>query len=174
MHLIGVPYKICWRNNDKTWLQNTWHCLRRLANYTRIHSALQDLSRQSKKLITRRESYTDRQDDFVAWRQVSKTAAEVDAEACNACQVYGNAEFKALVDELWPSLHRRFEAQPLTFLSSHKAVSKEVEVHKQRIVQWLENRREEFDLQRQSYQKLLTEAGIQAELRVPFDREKPA
>ena len=138
------------------------------------YDALQDLSRQSKKLITRRESYTDRQDDFVAWRQVSKTAAEVDAEACNACQVYGNAEFKALVDELWPSLHRRFEAQPLTFLSSHKAVSKEVEVHKQRIVQWLENRREEFDLQRQSYQKLLTEAGIQAELRVPFDREKPA
>ena len=41
-------------------------------------------------------------------------------------------------------------------------------------MQWLENRREEFDLQRQSYQKLLTEAGIQAELRVPFDREKPA
>ncbi len=138
------------------------------------YDALQDLSRQSKKLITRRESYTDRQDDFVAWRQVSKTAAEVDAEAYNACQVYGNAEFKALVDELWPSLHRRFEAQPLAFLSSHKAVSKEVEVHKQRIVQWLENRREEFDLQRQSYQKLLTEAGIQAELRVPFDREKPA
>src|SRR6266496_2217290 len=40
-------------------------------------------------------------------------------------------------------------------------------------MQWLESRREEFDFQLQSYQQLLTDAGIQAELRVPFDGEKP-
>lgn len=138
------------------------------------YDALQDLTRQSKKLTTRRESYKDRQEDFEAWRLVSRAAAEVDTEAHSAYQVYGNAEFKTSVDQLWDSLHERFESHPLTFLSSHKTVGKEVEAQGRRIAQWLENRREEFDVQRQSYQKLLTDAGIQAELRVPFDREKPA
>jgi len=138
------------------------------------YDALRDLTRQSKKLTTRRESYRDRQEDFEAWRQVSKTVAEVDAAAHNAYHIYGHTEFKTLVDQLWVSLHGRFEAHPLTFLSSHKAVGKEVEAQGRRIAQWLENRREEFDAQRQSYQKLLTDVGIQAELRVPFDREKPA
>ena len=138
------------------------------------YDALRDLTRQSKKLTTRRESYRDRQEDFEAWRQVSKTVAEVDAAAYNAYHIYGHTEFKTLVDQLWVSLHGRFEAHPLTFLGSHKVVSNEVEAQRQRILQWLDNRREEFDLQRQSYQKLLTDAGMQAELRVPFDREKPA
>src|SRR6266700_6630596 len=40
-------------------------------------------------------------------------------------------------------------------------------------MQWLESRREEFDFQLQSYQQLLAETGIRAELRVPFDKEKP-
>src|SRR6266700_28542 len=40
-------------------------------------------------------------------------------------------------------------------------------------MQWLESRREEFDFQLQSYQQLLADAGIRAELRVPFDKEKP-
>jgi len=53
-------------------------------------------------------------------------------------------------------------------------VSREVEAQKRRIIQWQENRREEFDAQRQFYQQMLAHAGIQAELRVPFDREKPA
>lgn len=138
------------------------------------YEALHDLTRQSKKLTTRRESYQDRQEDFEAWRRISKAAADVSAEANNANQVYGNAEFKTAVDELWVSLHERFEAQPLTFLGSHKAVNKEVEAQKQRIIQWLESRRKEFDSQLQAYQQLLTEAQIQAELRVPFDRERPA
>ncbi len=89
-------------------------------------------------------------------------------------QIYDNAEFKTSADQLWITLHRRFEAHPLTFLSGHKAVSKEVEAQRQRIIQWRENRREEFDSQRQSYQQLLADAGIQAELRVPFDRDRPA
>ncbi len=137
------------------------------------YDALHGLTKQSKKLITRRESYKDRQEDFEGWRRVSKTAADVDAEAYNAYHVYDNVEFKTAIEQLWASLHTRFEAHPLTFLSSHKAVGKEIEAQKQRILQWLENRREEFDLQRQSYQQLLANAGIQAELRVPFDREKP-
>src|SRR5437588_6391713 len=137
------------------------------------YEALHDLTRQSKKLTTRRESYQDRQEDFEAWRQVSKAAAHINSEAYNAYKVYANTEFKTAVDQLWVSLRGRFEAQPLTFLSTHKAVSRELEAQRQRIIQWLERRREEFDFQRQAYQQMLTSAGIQAELRVPFDRERP-
>jgi hypothetical protein len=139
-----------------------------------IYEALHDLTRQSKKLTTRRESYQDRQEDFEAWRRTSKAAADITTEADNAYQVYDNTEFKIVVEQLWVTLRERFEAQPLTFLGSHKAVAKEIEAQKLRIVQWLESRREEFDHQRQIYQQLLANAGIQAELRVPFDREKPA
>jgi hypothetical protein len=124
-------------------------------------------------LTTRRESYQDRQEDFEVWRRISKAAAEVNAEAYNAYQVYANGEFKTAVDQLWVVLRGRFEAQPLTFLGSHKTVSNEIEVQRQRIMQWLESRREEFDFQLQSYQQLLADAGIRAELRVPFDKEKP-
>ncbi len=137
------------------------------------YDALHDLTRQSKKLTTRRESYKDRQEDFEAWRQVSRTIAEVDVNAHNANHIYGYAEFKTLADQLWILLRGRFEAHPLTFLGGHKVVSKEVEALKERIIQWLENRREEFDSQRHSYQQLLADAGIQAELRVPYDRERP-
>ena len=138
------------------------------------YEALHALTKQSKKLTTRRESYQDRQEDFEAWRRVSKAAADIDAEAYDAYKVYDHAAFKTAVDCLWVSLHERFEAQLLTFLSSHQAVSEDIEAQRRRMVQWLESRREEFDAQRQSYQQLLAGAGIQAELRVPFDRERPA
>lgn len=130
-------------------------------------------TRQSKKLTTRRESYQDRQEDFEAWRQVSKAAANLTIEAYNAHKIYDNVEFKLAVDQLWISLRGRFEAQPLTFLSSHKSVSKDIEEQRQRITRWMEGRREEFDTLRQSYQQLLADSGIHVELRVPFDREKP-
>ncbi|MFL5590734.1 MAG: hypothetical protein ACJ8DI_24215 [Ktedonobacteraceae bacterium] len=137
------------------------------------YAALHDLTSQSKKLTTRRESYQDRQEDFEVWRRISKAAADVNAEAYNAYQVYANGEFKTAVDQLWALLRGRFEAQPLTFLGSHKTVSNEIEVQRQRIMQWLESRREEFDFKLQSYQQLLADSGIRAELRVPFDKEKP-
>lgn len=137
------------------------------------YDALHDLTRQSKKLTTRRESYQDRQEDFEAWRQVSKAAASLTMEGYNAHKIYGNVEFKLAVDELWGAVRGRFESQPLTFLSSHRSVSRAIEVQRQGITQWMESRREEFDSLRQSYQQLLADSGIQVELRVPFDREKP-
>ncbi|HYU72285.1 MAG TPA: hypothetical protein VEL31_06365, partial [Ktedonobacteraceae bacterium] len=94
------------------------------------YEALHDLTSQSKKLTTRRESYQDRQEDFEVWRRISKAAADVNAEAYNAYQVYANGEFKTAVDQLWVLLHGRFEAQPLTFLGSHKTVSNEIEVQR--------------------------------------------
>ena len=139
-----------------------------------MYEALHDLTKQSKKLTRRGESCQDRQEDFEVWRRVTRAAADLDAEANSAYKVYANIEFRAAVDQLWALLRGHFETQPLTFLGSHQAVSREVEAQKRRIIQWQENRREEFDAQRQFYQQMLAHAGIQAELRVPFDREKPA
>ena len=58
-------------------------------------------------------------------------------------------------------------------LSAHKTISKEIESQKQRITRWLDGRREDFDLQCQIYQQLLASAHIEANLRVPFDSERP-
>jgi hypothetical protein len=138
------------------------------------YEALRELTRHSKKLIRRGESYQDRQEDFDVWRQVASAATALNTEAYNAYKVYENEEFKTSVDQIWVSIRGRFEAQPLTFLSSHQTVSKEIETLRQRIFRWLENRREEFDAQCQYYQQLLIQADIRTELRVPFDSEKPA
>src|SRR5207247_7417705 len=110
---------------------------------------------------------------YEVWRRISKAGDDVNAEAYNAYQVYANGEFKTAIDQLLVLLRGRFEAQSLTFLGSHRTVSNEIEVQRQRIMQWLESRREEFDFKLQSYQQLLADTGIRAELRVPFDQEKP-
>jgi len=135
--------------------------------------ALLNFTKQSEKLTTRLKSYQDRQEDFDAWRRVSKAAAEVNAEALNASQVYNYTQFKVEVEELWAALHTRFEAQPLSFLSAHRAISRDIEMQKQRIARWLDGRREDFDSQCQVYQQLLVSAHIEANLRVPFDSERP-
>jgi hypothetical protein len=141
-----------------------------IATYT----ALQDLTKQSRKLTTRLKSYQDRQEDFDAWRRVSSRAADLENEATNADQVYNNKSFKSDVDQLWASLRKRFEAQPLSFISGHRAVAREIEKQMQVIARWLDNRREDFDDQCLTYQQLLATAHIRAELKIPFDKERPA
>jgi hypothetical protein len=138
-----------------------------------IYEAQLDLNKQSRKLTTRLKSHQDRQEDFEAWRQISSVAAEVSAEALNAYHVYNVTQFRDQTDQLWASLRARFEAQPLSFLSSYQAVSKEIEAQKHRITRWLEKRREDFEAQCRAYQQLLASANIEAVLRVPFDKERP-
>jgi len=124
-----------------------------------VYEAQLDLNKQSRKLTTRLKSHQDRQEDFETWRRVSSVAAEVNTEALNAYHVYNVTQFRDETDQLWASLRARFEAQPLSFLSSYQAVSKEIEAQKQRITRWLENRREDFDAQCRAYQQLLATAN---------------
>src|SRR5579875_767788 len=137
------------------------------------YNTLMELLKQSKKLITRLESYQDRKEDFDAWRVVSKKAAEVNQAASNIQDVYNDAQFKTGVEQLWASLRSRFESQPLSFLSSHRAMGKEIEVERQRLNRWLEGRREDFEAQCQAYREILADVQIKTDLRIPFDSEHP-
>ena len=137
------------------------------------YALLQELSKQSKRLITHLDSHRERQEDFEAWRKVSRLAVEVNQEALTAFQVYGYIQFKEDVDQLWSKLYSRFEAQPFTFLSSHKAVQREIDAQIMLISHWIDSRREDFETQRTLYEELLASVHIQVVLRVPFDRDKP-
>jgi len=140
---------------------------------TVTYDALIELTKQSQKLTTRLKSYQDRQEDFDAWRRVSRSAVEVNSEALNAYQKFNYPQFKDEVEQLWVTLRTRFEAQPLSFLSSHRTVSKDIAKYMQQIARWLDGRREDFDEQCLTYQQLLATAHIRAELKIPFDRERP-
>lgn len=140
---------------------------------TVTYDALLELTKQSQKLTTRLKSYQDRQDDFDAWRRVSKSAGELNLEALNAYQVFNHQQFKDEVELLWVTLRTRFEAQPLSFLSSHRTVSKDIVKYTQQIARWLDGRRQDFDEQCLTYQQLLATAHIRTELKIPFDRERP-
>jgi len=87
--------------------------------------------------------------------------------------VYGYIQFKEDVDQLWSKLYSRFEAQPFTFLNSHKAVQREIDAQIMLISHWIDSRREDFETQRTLYEELLASVHIQVVLRVPFDRDKP-
>jgi hypothetical protein len=140
---------------------------------TVTYDALLELTKQSQKLTTRLKSYQDRQEDFEAWRRVSRSAAEVNSEALNAYHKFNYQQFKDEVEQLWVTLRTRFEAQPLSFLSSHRTVSRDIAKYMQQLARWLDGRREDFDEQCLTYQQLLATAHIRAELKIPFDRERP-
>jgi hypothetical protein len=104
---------------------------------------------------------------------VSRLTVEVEREALNISQVYGNTQHKQDLEELWSMLYSRFEAQPFTFLNNHKTVYKEIDAQKQQMTRWLESRREDFEKHRKLYEELLATVRIEVALRVPFDRERP-
>lgn len=159
--------------------ENSLNAARNTYNFTieeliTTYDAFQDLAKQSHKLTTRLNSYQDRQDDFEAWRHVSRASVEVNAEALNAYQVYSYPQFKDGLEQLWVAVRKRFEEQPLSFLSSYRTVGKDIEKFRQLISQWVESRRADFDEQCLTYQQMLAKAYIRAELKIPFDRERPA
>lgn len=58
-----------------------------------------------------------------------------------------------------PSLHRQFAKQLINLAT--------------RFRKWLENRREDFEAQRDSYEQALNQVGVQSRLRIPFDEKNP-
>lgn len=138
-----------------------------------FYEKLQQLSKTSERLITRIKSFQDRQEDFDAWRKVSRAAAEVDEAAQSARDVYANEAFMLEAEQLWATLHARHSAQALSFLSSHRSVGKEIEKLRERVLDWLDRRRDDFEERCLTYQQLLANAHIKAELKIPFDRERP-
>jgi len=133
-----------------------------------------DLSKQSRRLSTRVQSFEDRKEDLDSWRRVSDAAVDLNNRAQRAQQVYGNAELWAEVDQLWTALGAKFEAQPLAVLGMHCDAAEQIEARRRRVTIWLERRREDFEKQCQDYRLALARAGIEAELRIPFDAEHPS
>ncbi len=140
----------------------------------KTYEQLRDFTDKSRKLTTRQQSYLDQQEDLNAWRKVAGQAAALDARAQSVAQVYNYTEFLALANELWKTLRTSFETDPLTIFSKHAKAHEQIENLAQRINAWLENRRKDFEEKCRAYQKALEEAGISAELRVPFDQEHPS
>ena len=140
----------------------------------KTYDQLRDFTDKSRKLTTRLQSYQDQQEDLNAWRQAAKQAADLDANAQSIAQVYSYAEFNELANELWKKLKVDFDADPLSILSKHTKARQQINGLAQRISEWVENRRSDFEQKCQAYQKALEQAGIRSELRVPFDQEHPA
>lgn len=139
-----------------------------------MYDQLRDFTDKSRKLITRLQSFQDQQEDLNAWRQVAKQAADLDANAQSIALVYSYNEFNELANELWRKLKSDFDADPLAILSKHTKASHQINSLSQRLSDWVENRRSDFEQKCQAYQKALEQAGIRTELRVPFDQEHPA
>jgi hypothetical protein len=133
-----------------------------------------DLSKQSRRLNTRVQSFEDRKEDLDSWRRVSDAAVDLNNRAQRAQQVYGNAELWAEVNQLWTALRTKFESQPLAVLGMHYDAATQIEARRKRVTVWLERRREDFEKQCQDYRLALARAGIEAELRIPFDTEHPS
>lgn len=140
----------------------------------KTYEQLRDFTDKSRKLMTRLQSYLDQQEDLNAWRLVARQAAELDASARSVALVYAYSEFLTLAEDLWKNLRTSFETDPLSIFSKYAKAREQIEQLNQRITSWLENRRKDFEEKCHAYQRALEEAGIQAELRVPFDQEHPS
>lgn len=139
-----------------------------------ISKNLSDLSRLSRRLNTRVQSFEDRKEDMDAWRRVSEATVQLNAMAQHAQQVYGNDELLIEVNQLWSALRAKFEAQPLAVLGMHNDAEAQIEARRRRVTEWLERRREDFEKRCQAYRKALARSGIEAELRILFDTEHPS
>ena len=88
-------------------------------------------------------------------------------------QTYDYKEFLDLAEQLWLVLQNEFETDPLSIFSKHQNARQRIEQLEKRITDWVENRRRDFEQKCQSYQLVLNQAGLQIDLKVPFDPEHP-
>lgn len=56
----------------------------------------------------------------------------------------------------------------------HADAAEQIETRRSRVAAWLDRRREDFERQCQNYRSALAHAGIEAELKIPFDAEHPS
>jgi len=139
----------------------------------KLYNLLRDLSDKSNRLGRKLESLKDEQQDMTSWRDVAKTAREVDSKARSINQTYDYKEFLVLAEQLWKVLQNEFESDPLSIFSKHQNARERIEQVDKRIADWVENRRRDFEQKCHSYQLVLSQAGLQIDLKIPFDPEHP-
>ncbi len=109
-----------------------------------------------------------------AWRSVVQMIIGVNSRAGTFQQTYNYAEFTASAQQLWKTLQKEFEQDPLSIFSHHEEARKRIGTLEKRINDWEENRRKDFEEKCQEYQSVLKEAGMEIDLKVPFDAEHPS
>lgn len=137
------------------------------------YNLLREITDKSNRLERKLETLRDEQQDMVSWREVAKMAREVDSKVRSINQTYDYNEFFNLAEQLWQVIQNEFETDPLSIFSKHQNVRQRIEQLEKRIDDWVENRRKDFEHKCQSYQIVLNQAGLQIELKVPFDPEHP-
>ena len=139
----------------------------------KLYDLLRDLTDKSNRLVRKLEGLRDEQQDMSAWREVAKLATDVDSKTRSINQTYDYKEFLDLAEQLWKTLQNEFEEDPLSIFSKHQNAKERIDQLDKRISDWVENRRRDFEQKCQSYQQVLNQAGLQIELKVPFDPEHP-
>lgn len=139
----------------------------------KLYGILRDVTDKSNRLIRKLESLRDEQQDMTAWREVAKAAINLDSDVRSIYQTYNYKEFLELAENLWKTLQREFENDPLSIFSKHPEARSRIDLLSKRISDWVENRRRDFEQKCQSYQTVLHKAELKIDLRVPFDPEHP-
>lgn len=143
-------------------------------NLIKLNDLKRDFIEKGDKLIRKIESFKDEQSDMEAWRSVVKMINGVNSRAGTFQQTYDFAEFNVSAQHLWKTLREEFEQDPLSVFSHHEEALTRIGILEKRINDWEENRRKDFAEKCQAYQSVLKEAGMDIDLKVPFDAEHPS
>lgn len=138
-----------------------------------LQKALPDLAKEADRLRTRRKSFGDLQGDFEAWHKAIAETNQVGENMKSLGERYGTQEWQEAMDVLWQEQRTAIEANPLDVPSLHRQFTRQLMSLANRFHKWLQNRREDFEKQRDDYEHVLNQVGIQSRLRIPYDEKNP-
>lgn len=138
-----------------------------------LQKALPDLAKEADRLRTRRKSYGDLQGDLEAWHKVTADANQGGGNMKSLGERYGTQEWQEAMDTLWQEQRAAIEANPLDVPSLHRQFARQLTSLTNRFYKWLQNRREDYEQQRDGYERALNQVGLQSRLRIPYDEQNP-
>lgn len=139
-----------------------------------LQKAYPDLRKNSERLQTRLQSYSDNKDDLDAWRRVIQQVATFEKRTRQVSEQYKTDKWANVVATLWTMQRAKLEkANPLTIAGLHRDLQQQLNDLEKQLVSWLENRREDFERQRSRFELAFDEMGITTRLRIPFVEERP-
>lgn len=138
-----------------------------------LQKALPDLARESDKLRTRRTNYDNMKDDLESWHKAITAANTMGENTKILGMLYGTEEWQEAMDQLWRDQRTALTENPLDLPSLHRQFNRQLMSLADRLNKWLQNRREDFEKQRDDYADALNQMGIPSRLRIPYDEKNP-
>jgi uncharacterized protein YoxC len=139
-----------------------------------LQAALPELCRASERLQTRLQSYTDIREDMDAWRRLIEQMTIFTEQAKQITEKYGSENWEQIASKLWQQARDEMMSNPLNLPTLHQDVGQQLANRRQQLDEWLQNRREDYEQQRQRYEDALQQTGVEARLRIPFNSQHPA